>query len=113
MSKLFQISRQDIKWEGENLEIFPETGNGKAGHRFKKSGADAGAGAGKGVLVKGVSKNELPAARNDNGRMQSGDIKILHTDTLVKEVTFCNWEYINIIPHLNLTFPPPMSNVNR
>lgn len=83
-----ETSRQDIKWEGENLEIFPQTGNGKAGNRFKKSGADAGAGAvaGKGVLVKGVSKNELPASGNGNEKMQSGDIQILHTDTLLKEV---------------------------
>lgn len=81
-----EISRQDIKWEGENPEIFPETGNGGAGHGFKKSTPHAGAGAGRGVLIKGVPKGELPASRNGNGRMQSGDIQILHTDTLVKEV---------------------------
>ena len=84
---LFQISPEDIRWEGEDPGI-NRGGRPGQGRGIKKSsvrgGAVSGAGRGRGTL-KGQAKKELP--QNGIGKKGSGDIELLHTDTLIKEVT--------------------------
>lgn len=50
-----------------------------------RGGAISGAGRGRGTL-KSQSKKDFPPAQNGIGKKALGDIEILHTDTLIKEV---------------------------
>ena len=50
-----------------------------------RGGGVAGAGRGRGSL-KGQAKKDFPLAQNGVGKKVLGDIEMLHTDTLIKEV---------------------------
>lgn len=50
-----------------------------------RGGAVPGAGRGRGT-TKGQSKKDFPLQQNGIGKKGMGDIEILHTDTLIKEV---------------------------
>ncbi|KAF5937182.1 hypothetical protein HYC85_024688 [Camellia sinensis] len=84
---LKEISPEDIRWEGDGPGVSSRGGPSGPGRGFKKSmargGAVAGAGRGRGI-AKGQSKKVFPPSQNGIGK--KGDIEILHTDTLVKEV---------------------------
>ncbi|XP_057994880.1 protein EMSY-LIKE 3 isoform X5 [Hevea brasiliensis] len=86
---LKEISPEDIRWEGENPGIFHRGGRPGPGRGNKKSmargGALAGAGRGRGTM-KGQSRKDIPLSQNGIGKKALGDIEILHTDTLIKEV---------------------------
>lgn len=85
---LKEISPEDLRWEGEDPGI-PRRGGRGTGRGTKKSmsrgGAVTGAGRGRGT-AKGQSKKEFLPSQNGIGKKASGDIEILHTDTLIKEV---------------------------
>ncbi|KAL5539871.1 hypothetical protein UlMin_043570 [Ulmus minor] len=85
---LKEISPEDIRWEGEDPSVSRRGGGRPApGRGMKKAmtrgGAVAGAGRGRGT-IKGHSQKELQ--QNGIGKKGMGDIEILHTDTLIKEV---------------------------
>lgn len=85
-----QISPEDIRWEGEDPGISHKVvGRGVPGRGTKKptgrGTAVPAAGRGRGSL-KNQSKKEFPPSQNGIGKKSSGDIEILHTDTLIKEV---------------------------
>ncbi|CAO2837207.1 unnamed protein product [Amaranthus hypochondriacus] len=87
---LKEISPEDIRWEGEEPGIPNKgwrAGQGRGG--FKKSsargGAVAGGGRGRGTL-KGQPKKDLLLPQNGIGRKGTGDIELLNTDSLIKEV---------------------------
>ncbi|KAG8653123.1 hypothetical protein MANES_06G169500v8 [Manihot esculenta] len=87
---LKEISPEDIRWEGEDPGIFHRGGWPGPGRGNKKSmaahgGALAGAGRGRGTM-KGQSRKDFPLSQNGIGKKALGDIEILHTDTLIKEV---------------------------
>lgn len=50
-----------------------------------RGGAVTGAGRGRGIS-KGQSKKEFSLSQNGIGKKAMGDIEIVHTDTLIKEV---------------------------
>ncbi|GMJ00891.1 EMSY-like 3 [Hibiscus trionum] len=85
---LKEISPEDIRWEGEDPGIARRGGRPGPGQGVKKSmargGGVAGAGRGRGSL-KGAKK-DFPSKQNGVGKKALGDIEILHTDTLIKEV---------------------------
>ncbi|XP_021634424.1 protein EMSY-LIKE 3 isoform X4 [Manihot esculenta] len=84
-----EISPEDIRWEGENPGIFHRGSRPGPGRGNKKSmargGPLAGAGRGRGTM-KGQSRKDIPLSQNGIGKKALGDIEILHTDTLIKEV---------------------------
>ncbi|XP_057988834.1 protein EMSY-LIKE 3 isoform X2 [Hevea brasiliensis] len=86
---LKEITPEDIRWEGEDPGIFHRGGWPGPGRGNKKSmargGALAGAGRGRGTM-KGQSRKDFPLSQNGIGKKAVGDIEILHTDTLIKEV---------------------------
>ncbi|XP_040993332.1 protein EMSY-LIKE 3-like isoform X3 [Juglans microcarpa x Juglans regia] len=84
-----EISPEDIKWEGEDPGVSHKIGHPGPGRGVKKSmargGAVTGAGRGRG-MSKGQSKKEFSLSQNGIGKKAMGDIEIVHTDTLIKEV---------------------------
>lgn len=85
--KLSEISPGDIQWEGEDPEIYNHGGYNRTGHGMNGPvRRDGGPGAGR---VKGMTKGH---SRKDFQPLQNcikkapEDIKLLNTDTLVKEV---------------------------
>lgn len=50
-----------------------------------RGGAVAAGGRGRGT-TKGQSRKDLPVSQNGSRKQATGDIEILHTDTLIKEV---------------------------
>ncbi|KAA8521228.1 hypothetical protein F0562_011935 [Nyssa sinensis] len=86
---LKEMSPEDIRWEGEDPGFSRRGGRSGPGRGFKKSmsrgGAIAGAGRGRGI-TKGQPKKDFPPLQNGIGKKALGDIEILHTDTLIKEV---------------------------
>ncbi|XP_022729728.1 protein EMSY-LIKE 3-like isoform X2 [Durio zibethinus] len=86
---LKEISPEDIRWEGDDPGISRRGGRPGPGRGIKKSmargGGVAGAGRGRGSL-KGQAKKDFPLTQNGVGKKVLGDIEILHTDTLIKEV---------------------------
>uniref|UniRef100_A0A5B6ZYV3 ENT domain-containing protein n=1 Tax=Davidia involucrata TaxID=16924 RepID=A0A5B6ZYV3_DAVIN len=86
---LKEMSPEDIRWEGEDPGISRRGGRSGPGRGFKKSmtrgGAIAGAGRGRGI-TRGQPKKDFPPSQNGIGKKALGDIEILHTDTLIKEV---------------------------
>ncbi|KAF5447909.1 hypothetical protein F2P56_033425 [Juglans regia] len=86
---LKEISPEDIRWEGEDPGVSHKIGHPGPGRGFKKSmargGAVTGAGRGRGIS-KGQSKKEFSLSQNGIGKKAMGDIEIVHTDTLIKEV---------------------------
>ncbi|KAF2293663.1 hypothetical protein GH714_003933 [Hevea brasiliensis] len=86
---LSEISPEDIQWEGEDPGIPHRGGYGGSGHAMNRSvGRDSipGVGRGRGV-TKGQSRKDLLPSQNGIGKKLPDDIQILHTDTLIKEVS--------------------------
>ncbi|XP_011037909.1 PREDICTED: uncharacterized protein LOC105134965 isoform X2 [Populus euphratica] len=86
---LKEISPEDIRWEGEEPGLFRRGGRPGPGRGNKKAiargGAVVTAGRGRGT-TKGQSKKDFPLIQNGIGKKAMGDIEILHTNTLIKEV---------------------------
>ncbi|KAK2969549.1 hypothetical protein RJ640_023807 [Escallonia rubra] len=87
---LKEISSEDIRWESEDPGNSRRGGRSGSGRGFKKSMARGGAvtvggGRGRGAS-KFQAKKDLVPLQNGIGKRALGDIEILHTDTLVKEV---------------------------
>ncbi|KAJ8770872.1 hypothetical protein K2173_021787 [Erythroxylum novogranatense] len=86
---LKEISPDDIRWEAEEPGIVRKGGRPGPGRGNKKSmmrgGAVARAGRGRGTIT-GQSKKDFPLSQNGIGKKAVGDIEILHTETLIKEV---------------------------
>ncbi|KAA3485911.1 protein EMSY-LIKE 3-like [Gossypium australe] len=83
------ISPEDIRWEGDDPAISRRGSRPGRGPGIKKSmahgGGVVGSGRGRGNL-KGQGKKDFPLTQNGVGKKVLGDIEILHTDTLIKEV---------------------------
>jgi hypothetical protein len=76
-----------------------------------RGGAVTGAGRGRGTS-KGQSKKDFPSSQNGIGKKAMGDIEIVHTDTLIKEV----WRQLIIIINYcrgDLLFPNCCEILNR
>ncbi|KAB1221101.1 hypothetical protein CJ030_MR3G024346 [Morella rubra] len=86
---LKEISPKDIRWEGENLGVSRKSGHPGPGQGVKKSVSRGGAvtrgGRGRGTL-KGQTKKDFSSSQNGIEKKAKGDIEIVHTDTLIKEV---------------------------
>ncbi|XP_009391874.2 protein EMSY-LIKE 3 isoform X1 [Musa acuminata AAA Group] len=86
---LKEISPEDIRWEGEDPDINYQPGQGAPGRKIKKSTGrgDAIPGAGRGrETIKNQPKKDFPTSQNGVSKKNTGDIEILHTETLIKEV---------------------------
>ncbi|KAK4789558.1 hypothetical protein SAY86_016862 [Trapa natans] len=85
---LKEISPDDIRWEGEDPGASRRVNRPGAGRGVKSApcgGSAAGLGRGRGI-PKSQSKKDVPLSQNGIGKKALGDIQILHTDTLLKEV---------------------------
>ncbi|XAR60417.1 hypothetical protein NMG60_11033783 [Bertholletia excelsa] len=82
---LKEISSEDIRWDSEDPGITHRAGCSGPGRGFKKSMARGGAGRGRG-MARVQEKKNFPSSLHGIGKKALGDIKILHTDTLIKEV---------------------------
>ncbi|KAJ6829428.1 protein EMSY-LIKE 3-like isoform X1 [Iris pallida] len=86
---LKEISSEDIQWEGDDPGLSQRVGRAAPGHGVKnptgRGGTVPSAGRGRGSL-KNHSKKTFPSSQNGIGKKGLGDIEILHTDILVKEV---------------------------
>ncbi|KAJ1385841.1 ENT domain [Sesbania bispinosa] len=86
---LKEISPKDIRWEGEDPSMPHKGGQPGPGRGMKKSmphgGAVTGAGRGRG-MTKVQPKKDFALSQNGSRGKPAGDIEILHTDTLIKEV---------------------------
>ncbi|XP_075644764.1 protein EMSY-LIKE 4-like isoform X2 [Castanea sativa] len=83
-----EISPEDIQWVGEDPGIPRRGGYGGSGHGMNRPvGRDGipGAGRGRGA-TKGHARKDFLPSQNGIGKKAPDDIKILHTDTLIKEV---------------------------
>ncbi|XP_038699517.1 protein EMSY-LIKE 3-like [Tripterygium wilfordii] len=89
---LSEISPDDIQWVGEDPGI-SRRGYGGPGHGMNRGiGRDGVPGSGRGRGVpKGHSRKDLLPSQNGVGKKAPDDIRILHTETLIKEVerVFC------------------------
>lgn len=85
-----QIKPEDIIWQGEDPGLY-QGGRGAPGSGGKKSTSRGmptpGTGRGRG-FQKHVSKKDFPRSQNGVGKRSSDDIDILHTESLIKEVSF-------------------------
>ncbi|KAE9589308.1 hypothetical protein Lal_00000299 [Lupinus albus] len=88
---LKEISPEDIRWEGEELDprIPHKSGRSGSGRGMKKSmprgGAVTDAGRGRGI-TKAQPKKDFIMSQNGNRKKPTGYIEILHTDTLIQKV---------------------------
>uniref|UniRef100_A0A1D1XC88 Protein EMSY n=1 Tax=Anthurium amnicola TaxID=1678845 RepID=A0A1D1XC88_9ARAE len=86
---LKEMSPEDIQWEGEDPGLTRRMGRGGPGRGPKKAGGRGGtvaaAGRGRGSL-KNQSKKDFPPSQNGIGKKGAGDIEILDTESLIKEV---------------------------
>ncbi|XP_044481864.1 protein EMSY-LIKE 3 isoform X3 [Mangifera indica] len=86
---LKEISPEDIKWNADEPGISRKGARPGPGRGIKKSmtrgGSVPGAGRGRGSM-KGQLKKKIPLSQNGVGKKVLGEIEILHTDTLIKEV---------------------------
>lgn len=86
---LREIPPSDIRWEGHDHGISNRGGHPGVSRGVKKStpkgGAITGPGKGKGT-TKGQTPKNLPSMQSGVGRKDLGDIELLNTDSLVKEV---------------------------
>ncbi|CAN0902009.1 Protein EMSY-LIKE 3 [Linum grandiflorum] len=82
---LKEIPPGDIRWESDEPSNSRKGGHPGPGRENKKSMMRAGA-AGRGRGTTKGSKKEVPLSQNGAGKRAVGDIEILHTDTLIKEV---------------------------
>lgn len=84
---LKEISPEDIRWEGEDPGFSRRGGRPGLGRGVKKPMARGGAVAGRGRgTTKSHSRKEFPPSQNGIGKTSKGDIELLHTDSLIKEV---------------------------
>ncbi|XP_024188322.1 protein EMSY-LIKE 1 isoform X2 [Rosa chinensis] len=85
-----EISREDIRWEGEELGLSHQGNHGSGhGRRVKKSTNHGGVGpvSGRGRgHIKPQSKKQLLPSQNGIGNKLPDDLELLNTDSLVKEV---------------------------
>lgn len=88
-----QISPEDIQWVGEDPGISHRSSYGGSGHGINKpTGRDGGPGPGRGRgVTKGQSRKGLLPSQNGIGKKVPDDIQILHTDTLIREVSRKLW----------------------
>ncbi|XP_019451062.1 PREDICTED: protein EMSY-LIKE 3-like isoform X1 [Lupinus angustifolius] len=88
---LKEISPEDIRWEGEDLDprIPHKGGRSGSGRGMKKSmssgGAVTDAGRGRGI-TKSQPKKDFILPQNGSRKKPTGYIEILHTDTLIQKV---------------------------
>lgn len=85
---LKEISPEDLRWEGEDPGIAHRGGRSGSGRGFKNSisrGGSFAGGRGRGI-VRNQTKRSFPPSQNGINKKILGDIEILDTDTLVKEV---------------------------
>uniref|UniRef100_M4E3N5 ENT domain-containing protein n=1 Tax=Brassica campestris TaxID=3711 RepID=M4E3N5_BRACM len=83
---LKEISPGDIRWEGEDAGVSRKGGHpgqGRGSTKAMARGGPAGQAIGRG---RGSMKIQQHKAQNGVGKKALGDIEILHTDTLIKEV---------------------------
>ncbi|CAN1263414.1 Protein EMSY-LIKE 3 [Linum perenne] len=90
---LKEIPAEDIRWEGEDPGLFsksgrpgPGPGSGRGNKKPLMRGGSIGAGAGRGRGNTKGPKRDFPLSQNGTGKKALGDIEILHTETLIKEV---------------------------
>lgn len=106
--RLMQISPEDIQWVGEDPGISHRSSYGGSGHGTNRSGRDSlpGVGRGRGV-TKGHSRKDFLPSQNGIGKKAPDDIKILQTDTLIKEVSerrliqHVNCKEVSLFPFYN------------
>jgi len=84
-----QISPGDIQWVDEDPGISHRGNYGGSGHGINRAmGRDGGPGPGRSRgVTKGQSKKDLLPSQNGIGKKVPDDIQILHTDTLIREVS--------------------------
>ncbi|KAJ8470706.1 hypothetical protein OPV22_025049 [Ensete ventricosum] len=82
---LKEISPDDIRWEGGDPGINHRPGQGGVKRSTGRGGGIPGAGRGRGTM-KNQAKKQFPPAQNGIGKKRAGDIEILHTETVIKEV---------------------------
>ncbi|KAH0936821.1 hypothetical protein HID58_004282 [Brassica napus] len=83
---LKEISPGDIRWEGEDAGVSRKGGHpgqGRGSTKAMARGGPAGQAIGRG---RGSMKIQQHKAQNGVGKKALGDIEILHTETLIKEV---------------------------
>jgi hypothetical protein len=84
---------EDIRWQGDDPGIYQGV-RGAPGSGGKKSssrgGPTPGTGRGRG-LPKHVSRKDFPPSQNGVGKRSSDDIDILHTESLIKEVSLVTY----------------------
>ncbi|CAA0842518.1 Protein EMSY-LIKE 3 [Striga hermonthica] len=84
---LSEISPDDIKWEGEDPGVSRHGGFGGPGHGMGRPRDKNGPGPGRGRgLTKVQPRKDFPQSQNGIGKKGLDDIRLLHTDTLIKEV---------------------------
>lgn len=89
-----QICPEDIRWDvEEDPSIVLQSGQVASRHGVKRTtargGGIPGAGRGRGSL-KNQKKKDFLLSQNSIGKKSTGNIEILQTDTLIKEV--CVWD---------------------
>ncbi|KAI4340568.1 hypothetical protein MLD38_025389 [Melastoma candidum] len=85
---LKEISPEDIRWEGDDPGASrrgSRPGQGRGNKKPLTRGGQSGVGRGRGT-AKSQSNKDNPLSQNGVGNKALGDIKLLHTDTLIKEV---------------------------
>ncbi|KAG7550460.1 ENT domain-like superfamily [Arabidopsis thaliana x Arabidopsis arenosa] len=83
---LKEISPGDIRWEGEDPGVSRKGGHPGQGRGTSKSMARGGPTSNAGGRGRGSMKMQQPKTQNGIGKKALGEIEILHTDTLIKEV---------------------------
>ncbi|KAK4758146.1 hypothetical protein SAY87_019447 [Trapa incisa] len=82
---LKEISPDDIRWENEDPGASSRRGNRPVKKPMSYVSNAEGLARGRGTS-KSQAKKGVPSSQNGIGKKAQGDIQILHTDTLVKEV---------------------------
>ncbi|KAM7264670.1 hypothetical protein ACFE04_002353 [Oxalis oulophora] len=84
----FQISPEDIQWVDEDPGVSHRGGFGGPGHGMNRPvGRDNAPGSGRGRgSAKGQPKRDFLPPQNGIGKKVPDDIRILHTESLIKEV---------------------------
>ncbi|CAN8256506.1 unnamed protein product [Cochlearia groenlandica] len=83
---LKEISPGDIRWEGEDPGLSRKGGHPGQGRGTTKSLARCGSIGNSGGRGRGSMKTHQPKTQNGIGKKALGDIELLHTDTLLKEI---------------------------
>lgn len=80
---------EDIRWEGDDPGLYQgnRAAPGSGGKKSTSRGVSTpGTGRGRG-FQKNIPKKEFPRSQNGVGKRSSDDIDILHTESLIKEVS--------------------------